>query len=137
MLVLLAVVVVTVVMGLVMRSRAGRARPAAGDVVGVAPASHFGEKATLVQFSTPTCARCPATARQLDALAARHPGVARLEIDLTERPELAARFDVMQTPTVLVVDSALAVRSRFGGQPRPAEVTSSLTAVLDQEHTGA
>lgn len=130
--VLLAVVVVTLLVGVVLRSRTGRALAASGDAAALAPASAFGERATLVQFSTPTCGRCSATARQLDRLAQAHAGVARLEIDLTERPELAARFDVAQTPTVLVVDSALAVRTRFGGPPRAADVSTSLTAVLEE-----
>lgn len=129
---LLAVVVVTLLLGSVLRSRSGRARSGAGDADGLAPAAAFGARATLVQFSTPTCARCPATARQLDRIAEQHPGVAHLEIDLTERPELASRFDVTQTPTVLVVDADRAVRTRFGGPPRPADVSTSLTAVLEE-----
>ncbi len=34
----------------------------------------------------------------------RHIGVTRLEIDLAEQPELASRFNVRQTPMVLLVD---------------------------------
>ncbi|WP_258369083.1 thioredoxin family protein [Curtobacterium sp. MCPF17_046] len=101
----------------------------------------FGTAATLLQFSTPTCARCPATARQLDAVAASRstaPGpdrVRRLEIDLAERPDLARRFDVMQTPTVLLVDGTHTVRARFGGPPRQPELVAALDAVLTEEHS--
>lgn len=129
---LLVVVVVTLLLGAVLRSRTGRARTATGDAHDLAPAADYGDRATLVLFSTPTCARCPATARQLDRLAQAHPGVARLDVDLTRRPELASRFSVAQTPTVLVVDASRTVRTRFGGPPRPADVSASLIAVLEE-----
>lgn len=139
--VLVGVLALATALGLLLRARTGRARPtrtndtrtsttADPTTADLAPAEAFGTEATLVQFSTPTCARCPATRRQLDALAAEHPGVTRLEIDLAERPELARRFAVMQTPTVLLLDRGRAVHTRFGGPPRPAELTEALDAVL-------
>jgi hypothetical protein len=142
------VLALATVLGLLLRSRTGRARVVTskgGDATSVADLASreaFGTAATLLQFSTPTCARCPATARQLDAVAASRsttataPGrVRRLEIDLAERPELARRFDVMQTPTVLLVDSTHTVRARFGGPPRQPELVAALDAVLTEEHS--
>ncbi|WIB27549.1 thioredoxin family protein [Curtobacterium sp. MCSS17_015] len=142
------VLAVATVLGLLLRSRTGRARVVssgvsdATTVADLASREAFGTAATLLQFSTPTCARCPATARQLDAVAASMsttaPGpdrVRRLEIDLAERPELARRFDVMQTPTVLLVDGTQTVRARFGGPPRQPELVAALDAVLTEEHS--
>lgn len=132
--VLVGVLALATALGVVLRARTGRARTertrssATGDI---APADAFGTAATLVQFSTPTCARCPATRRQLDAVADTTPGVTRIEIDLAERPEFARRFDVMQTPTVLLLDADRTVRTRFGGPPRPAELSAALTTVLE------
>lgn len=138
--VLVGVLALATALGLLLRARTGRARPARTNdtrtttadptTADLAPAEAFGTEATLVQFSTPTCARCPATRRQLDAVAAEHPGVTRLEIDLAERPELARRFAVMQTPTVLLLDRGRAVHTRFGGPPRPAELTAALDTAL-------
>lgn len=139
--VLAGVLALATVIGLLLRTRTGRAVPQTGrarsthaspdrTVADIAPATAFGTRATLVQFSTPTCARCPATARQLDALAAQHAGVTRLEIDLTEHPHLATRFNVLQTPTILLVDGSHAVRTRFGGPPRPPELAAALDTVL-------
>lgn len=138
--VLAGVLALATALGLLLRARTGRARPtrtndtrtttADPTTADLAPAEAFGTEATLVQFSTPTCARCPATRRQLDALAAEHPGVTRLEIDLAERPELARRFAVMQTPTILLLDRGRAVHTRFGGPPRPAELTAALDTAL-------
>jgi hypothetical protein len=135
-------------LGLLLRSRTGRARVVtskgsdATSVADLASREAFGTAATLLQFSTPTCARCPATARQLDTVAASRSTTAttparvrRLEIDLAERPELARRFDVMQTPTVLLVDGTHTVRARFGGPPRQPELVAALDAVLTEEHS--
>ncbi len=137
--VLVGVLALATALGLLLRARTGRARPTRTNdtrtttdptTADLAPAEAFGTEATLVQFSTPTCARCPATRRQLDAVAAEHPGVTRLEIDLAERPELARRFAVMQTPTVLLLDRGRAVHTRFGGPPRPADLTAALDTAL-------
>jgi len=142
------ILAVPTVLGLLLRSRTGRARVVtskvrdATTVADLADREAFGTAATLLQFSTPTCARCPATARQLDAVAASKSTttthgparVRRLEIDLAERPELARRFDVMQTPTVLLVDGTQTVRARFGGPPRQPELIAALDAVLTEEH---
>ncbi|MGN7192453.1 thioredoxin family protein [Curtobacterium sp. MCBA15_004] len=137
--VLVGVLALATALGVLLRHRTGRARtspssrgagatgPRTDDL---APAAEYGPVATLVQFSTPTCARCPATRRQLDAIAGRHEGVRRIEVDLAERPELARRFDVMQTPTVLLLDADRRVRTRFGGPPRPAELAAALDTVL-------
>ncbi|ROP64111.1 thioredoxin family protein [Curtobacterium sp. PhB115] len=133
---LVGVLALATVIGLLLRATTGRAQSAkhtdaTATVADIAPAEAFGTRATLVQFSTPTCARCPATARQLDALAARHDGVARLEIDLADHPDLAGRFNVLQTPTVLLVDGDHTVRTRFGGPPRPPELAAALDTVLE------
>ncbi|WP_144714268.1 thioredoxin family protein [Curtobacterium pusillum] len=139
--VLVGVLALATVLGMLLRARTGRARTGrtstrgvAADTADLAPAEAFGTAATLVQFSTPTCARCPATRRQLDAVASATPGVTRLEIDLAERPELARRFAVMQTPTVLLLDRDRTVRTRFGGPPRPADLTAALDTVLTTGH---
>ncbi|QWS34903.1 TlpA family protein disulfide reductase [Curtobacterium aetherium] len=142
------VLAIATVIGLLLRSRTGRARVAtsrasdATTVADLASREAFGTAATLLQFSTPTCARCPATARQLDAVAASRSTkaegpdrVRRIEIDLAERPDLARRFDVMQTPTVLLVDGEHTVRARFGGPPRQPELVAALDAVLTEEHS--
>ncbi|MBO9051639.1 thioredoxin family protein [Curtobacterium flaccumfaciens] len=139
--VLVGVLALATLLGLLLRAKTGRARTTtapgdAGTVADLAPPTAFGTRATLVQFSTPTCARCPATARHLDSVAARHDGVTRLEIDLAEHPGLASRFNVLQTPTVLLVDGSRTVRTRFGGPPRPPELAVALTDVLTAGTTG-
>ena len=80
-------------------------------------ADGLGEFATLLQFSTELCARCPGVHRTLAAVADAHAGVRHLDVDLTHRPDIAKHFHVMQTPTTLILDKDGAVQTRFGGAP--------------------
>lgn len=80
-------------------------------------ADGLGEVATLLQFSTELCARCPGVHRTLSAIADGHEGVRHLDIDLTHRPDIAKHFHVLQTPTTLVIDRHGVVQTRFGGAP--------------------
>jgi thiol-disulfide isomerase/thioredoxin len=80
-------------------------------------ADALGEAATLLQFSTDMCARCPGVHRTLAAIAEDHDGVRHLDIDLTHRPDIAKHFHVLQTPTTLVLDRHGIVQTRFGGAP--------------------
>lgn len=77
----------------------------------------LGENATLLQFSTEMCSRCPGVHRTLDAIAREQQGVVHLDVDLTHRPDIARHFHVMQTPTTFILDRRGAIRSRFGGAP--------------------
>ncbi len=118
--VLLALVALSVVGALLARHRQGRARAASARQV-VDPlrlgADGLGEQATLLQFSTEMCARCPGVHRVLSEVAAAHPGVRHLDVDLTHRPDIAKHFRVLQTPTTLVLDRDGVVQTRFGGIP--------------------
>ncbi|MCK6067014.1 MULTISPECIES: TlpA family protein disulfide reductase [Microbacterium] len=80
-------------------------------------ADGLGENATLLQFSTEMCNRCPGVHRMLSAVAADHEGVRHLDVDLTYRPDIAQHFRVLQTPTTLILDRDGAVQSRIGGVP--------------------
>ncbi|MBB2966879.1 TlpA family protein disulfide reductase [Leifsonia aquatica] len=138
--VLLALVAVATAAGLVWRATTGRARSARREQTVRAEevgAAAFGERATLLQFTTEFCALCPATARVLDATARSEPGVAHVEVDLTTRPDLAHRFAVLQTPTTLVLDGAGSIRARIGGAARPADVRATLDRILGSDHVSA
>ncbi len=133
-----AVVLLATAVGLVTSRRDGRVRGVAGSAA-VTPAAlgvdaGLGERATLVQFSTEYCARCPATRRLLGDVAAERPGVRYLEVDLTHRPDIARRFRVLQTPTTLVVDPRGTVRARIAGAPLRADVTRALDRLQEDVH---
>jgi len=127
--------------GLVWRARTGRLREtaaAAGDTTDAAaldlgPGS-LGSAATLVQFSTEYCSRCPSTARQLAGVAANYDGVRHVEVDLTHRVDLADRFHVVQTPTTLILDARGVASARIGGVPRLDSVRDHLDRLTGRTH---
>jgi thioredoxin-like negative regulator of GroEL len=125
-------VVVTLAAGWVLRRREGRARAVHAEAAepALVDAQMRGSRATLVQFSTQFCTRCPHVRRVLRAVAEATDGVTFAEIDLTHRPELARRLHILQTPTVFVLDRDAFVRTRFTGAPTPRAVTAALDHVI-------
>jgi thiol-disulfide isomerase/thioredoxin len=126
-----ALVVLAATVGIVLRLADGRRRggghlrfdPADAD------APQLGPRATLVQFSTEMCTRCPQVRRMLTRVAADHEGLDHIEVDLTRRPDLSARYRVLQTPTTFVVDRSGAVRARFNGIPPHHALTEAIAAL--------
>ena len=127
---LAALLAVTVAIGVVVRWRETRPRRHVPHEV-VDPqrlgADALGERATLLQFSTELCARCPGVHRTLAAIAESHEGVRHLDVDVTNRPDIAKHFHVLQTPTTLVLDRDGAIQTRFGGAPTREVIELELT----------
>ena len=135
-LVLVLLVSLTTALGLVWRRRQGKVTIPADSADAVTAAQLglsasnsprvFGSAATLLQFSTEFCARCPGTAVLLRDVAAAGTGVTHLDVDLTHRADLARRFNILQTPTTLVLDGDGRVRARVGGVPNRAALQTHL-----------
>jgi thiol-disulfide isomerase/thioredoxin len=135
---LAAALAVATALGVALRRRSGRfrARPARGagraadqerSVLTEADLGRrLGERATLVQFSTPFCAPCRPTRQILARVAGAVEGVAHVEIDAAERLDLARRLRVTSAPTILVLGPDGAVVTRAAGQPREADVIAAL-----------
>ena len=132
---LAALLVVTVGIGVVVRWRQGRPQRVDPDEI-IDPArlgaERLGEKATLLQFSTEMCARCPGVHRVLSAVAENEDGVLHLDVDLTHRPDIAKHFHVLQTPTTLILDRNGVIQTRFGGAPRRDVVELELARVTGE-----
>lgn len=129
--ILTALVVVAVVIGAVTKRHDGRRRAAGSlrfDAQDAAPAE-LGARATLVQFSTEMCARCPQVRRLLRSFVDEGEGLRHIEVDLTHRPDLSSRYRVLQTPTTFLVDETGAVRSRFHGVPQRRALTEALASL--------
>lgn len=125
-----ALLVLATVIGIVLRRRDGRRR--SGGTLRFDPAdasTELGSHATLVQFSTEMCARCPQVRRLLTDYTSDQGGLRHVEVDLTHRPDLATRYKVLQTPTTFVVDAAGAVRARFHGVPHRHALTEAIAAI--------
>jgi len=126
-----ALLAVSIGVGLVLRARSGRRVRTRDDRVAAAELGleTHGSLATVVQFSTELCSRCPAVRRTLSRATADDPGVALTEVDLTHRPDLATRFRVLTTPTVLVLDPSGSVRARFSGAVTAATIREEISAL--------
>ncbi|MFC4590677.1 thioredoxin family protein [Sphaerisporangium corydalis] len=119
-----------------MRRRNGAVRGVRRDMDVVAAGElgeELGERATLVQFSTAFCQPCRATRRILSEVSGMVPGVRHVEIDAESRLDLVRRFDIMRTPTVLVLDGAGRVTKKASGQPRKADVIAALGFTASHE----
>ncbi|MFI8633490.1 TlpA family protein disulfide reductase [Microbacterium sp. NPDC077663] len=130
--VLTVLLAVTVGIGLVLRRQQNRPRAVDPREV-VEPtrlgAERLGERATLLQFSTEMCGRCPGVHRTLREIAEDREGVLHLDVDLTHRVDIAKHFQVLQTPTTLILDRHGVVHSRFGGTPGRQVVEMELDRV--------
>jgi thiol-disulfide isomerase/thioredoxin len=121
--VLVGLVALATALGLVWRATQGRVSRSAGRVDDI----ELGDRATLLQLSTEVCAPCRATARVLDALSDDQ--VRHVEVDITERPDLVSRFNVLQTPTTFILDRDGIVRARIGGAVRRDIILAELEKV--------
>lgn len=121
-------------LGLLWRARQGRVvRSHGNDVVAATDLPglrRLPRGATLVQFSSEVCAPCVATRTLLTDLARTMPGVAHIDVDVAEHPELVSRYRVLQTPTTLILDGRGVIRARIGGAPRPDAVRDELTRLV-------
>ncbi|MGG7510324.1 TlpA family protein disulfide reductase [Plantibacter sp. YIM 135249] len=128
--VILALVVLATAIGLWWRAGNGRAATPRNEAVvtwsDLGTEQPFGTTGTVVQFSTRFCAKCPGTRRLLGELTRDRPGLEVVDVDLTHRADLADRFHILQTPTILLLDADGIVRTRIAGAPDRAVVTNAL-----------
>ena len=138
---LLGLIVVSSGIGLLIRAREGRAR-IVKNVVRVTPEQlglrrgdlPFGSSATLVQFSSEFCTKCPATRELLSRIASQLSGVRHIDIDITHQPDIANRFSLMQTPTTFVLDESGFLAARIGGAPSPDQLNHALDIAFRRDH---
>lgn len=130
-----------VVPGSALRDRAVRA-PLAGlrspadqlllDAVQAAGAT-LGRRATFVQLSSEVCTPCRRTAAVLSRLVDDASGVAHVELDAAQHPELVRTLRVLRTPTVIVLDGAGLERGRSSGAMTPTQALVALDVVPEVE----
>ncbi len=129
-------VVFTTAAGLIWKARTGTARKVtSGEVINLKeigavkdgkPVTKFGERVTFLQFSSEVCSQCVQTARLFRELEAAHDDVLHVEVDVTNRLDLANKFNILQTPTTLVLDRNGVVTSRIGGAAKPQTIQDEL-----------
>lgn len=114
----------------------GSADPVQGStsvLAGTSWESQFGERATLLQFSSAFCAPCRATRRILADVASSVPGVVHVEVDAERHLDVVRRLGVLRTPTTLVLDASGAEVTRAAGAPRTEQVLAALAHLRDRD----
>ena len=124
------------VLGAVWRLRTGKAKAIkAGVLVDLSelgavkngrPVTRFGKRVTFLQFSSEVCAACRQTARVFGELEQNSDDVLHIEVDITNRLDLANKYKILQTPTTLVLDQNGGVTSRIGGAPKQETIEDQL-----------
>ena len=128
MIVLLVALVVAAGLAVLHRRHEGRlrVRDSREDLRPLLDGQAWGERATLLQFSSAFCAPCRATRRTLADVAAVVPGVVHVELDAESNLDVVRRLDVRKTPTTIVLDGGGREVLRAAGLPRKVEVLAAL-----------
>ncbi|GHF11795.1 thiol reductase thioredoxin [Amycolatopsis deserti] len=129
--VVLSTLVVAAVAGGLLKARNGRVRaahraPAAGLPAPVAAALDTGAEVTLVQISTTFCTPCRHTRALLGPLAERTDGLAHVDLDVTNQPEVAQALGVLRTPTTIAYRADGTELLRVGGVPKAPALLEAL-----------
>lgn len=106
-----------------------RAEAAPGALSAADLGRPLGRDVTFLQLSSGFCAPCRATRRVLERVVDTGDGVAHVEVDVADRPDLAERFAVTQTPTVVVLDAAGAPVARVTGVPTLAAARATVATL--------
>ena len=88
----------------------------------------LGARATFLQLSSEVCTPCRRTHSVLSAIAADRHDVSHLDLDVAEHLDLVRRFDVMRTPTILLLDASGAVVGRMSGATDRRQALDALDA---------
>ena len=85
-----------------------------------------GRRARIVLFTAPDSPECALTRWMLQDVAATSAGVVFAEVDTSIRPELVLPYDIVVTPTVLLLDAGGNRAGRFDGAPLRESVEAQL-----------
>ena len=89
----------------------------------------YGERVTLVQFSSAFCTPCRATKQILSQIAAERPDISYVEIDAESNLDLVRRIHIHSTPTTVILNKRGVEIARAVGAPKKSEVIASLAQI--------
>jgi thioredoxin 1 len=72
----------------------------------------------VVDFSAPWCGPCKAVTPVLEQLAAAHPELEFVQVDVDANPDAASRFGVLSLPTVILFERGRPRETLVGARPR-------------------
>ena len=135
-LVLAGLVLLASLFGLVLSSKSGQARKIKnGEQVDLSEikaikngksVTKLGKDITLLQFSSDFCSSCKQTSVLLESIEKSREGLLHIDLDISNRLELAKTYSILQTPTILVLNSKGVVISRIVGAPKLATIETEI-----------
>ncbi len=76
------------------------------------------DKPVLLDFFAVWCGPCKMIAPVLDEIAAEREDIKVCKINVDEEPELAAKYQVMSIPTLMVIKDGQIVNQSLGAKPK-------------------
>ena len=139
---LAGLVLVALIVGAFLVAKSGLARKvSSGEQVDLSnlratkngkPVDKFGEKLTLLQFSSDFCSSCKQTSVLLGTIEKVQKGLLHIDLDIGERLDLAKTFNILTTPTTLILNSKGSVVSRIVGAPKLATIESEIERLVQK-----
>ena len=76
------------------------------------------DRPVLLDFWASWCGPCRMVSPLVEQLAAEHPEIAVGKVNVDEEPELAAQFQIMSIPTLLVFKNGQLTQRAVGARPK-------------------
>ena len=76
------------------------------------------EKTILIDFFATWCGPCRMVSPIVDEIAEEHPEYLVAKVDVDQNPELAAQYQIMSIPTLVVIKDKKVINQSAGARPK-------------------